>query len=77
MLSLVLVGISLVATADGGPSTAADRSAYESARKEAGRDAKAHIQLALWCESHGLGSERLKHLAMAVLYDPSNALRAG
>ncbi len=30
-----------------------------------------------WCESHGLGAERMKHLAMAVLYDPSNGLARG
>ena len=45
--------------------------------KDAGRDAKAHVRLALWCESHGLGAERMKHLAMAVLYDPSNGLARG
>ncbi len=60
---------------------AANRSAdlldYQKARKEAGRDAKAHVRLALWCESHGLGAERMKHLAMAVLYDPSNGLARG
>ncbi len=60
MLWLVLVGFSLVTTANGGPSTEADRSAYESARKEAGRDAQAHVRLALWCEAHGLGSERIE-----------------
>ena len=31
----------------------------------------------MWCESHGLGAERMKHLAMAVLYDPSNGLARG
>jgi hypothetical protein len=77
MVSLILFGLSLVIAADGGSLTEADRSAYESAKKEAGRDAKAHVRLALWCESHGLGSERLRHLAMAVLYDPSNGLARG
>ncbi len=38
---------------------------------------RAHVRLALWCESHGFDAERMKHLAMAVLYDPSHALRAG
>ncbi len=55
----------------------ADLSDYQRAKKDAGRDAKAHVRLALWCESHGLGAERMKHLAMAVLYDPSNALARG
>ena len=57
------------------PST--DRSAYETASQAAGRDAKAQVRLALWCEAHGLSAERLKHLALAVLYDPSNTLARG
>jgi hypothetical protein len=52
-------------------------SSYQSARKEAGRDAQAHVRLALWCEAHGMSAERLKHLATAVLYDPSNVLARG
>ena len=31
----------------------------------------------LWCESHGLGAERLKHLARAVLSDPKNVTVRG
>ncbi len=54
-----------------------DLSAYESARTKAGRDADAHVRLALWCESHGMGAERMKHLAMAVLYSPSHGLARG
>jgi hypothetical protein len=54
-----------------------DRSAYEAAQKQAGRDAGAHLKLALWCEAHGLSAERMKHLALAVLNDPSNALARG
>jgi hypothetical protein len=62
-----------------GPPTdpAADRAAYESARKAAGRDAAAQVRLALWCEAHGLSAERMKHLAAAVLSDPSHALARG
>jgi Pretoxin HINT domain len=55
----------------------ADRPAYEQARKEAGRDAGAHVRLALWCEAHGMTAERMKHLALAVMYDPTNALARG
>ena len=51
--------------------------AYEAARARAGRDADAHVRLALWCEAHGLEAERLKHLAIAVLADPSHATGAG
>src|SRR5262249_20323528 len=39
--------------------------------------AQAQVRLALWCEAHGLPAERMKHLALAVLYDPSNALARG
>ncbi len=54
-----------------------DRATYEAARKDAGRDAGAQIRLALWCEQHGMTAERMKHLAAAVLADPSNALARG
>ncbi len=47
------------------------------AAARAGHDAKAHIRLALWCEAHGLTAERVKQLALAVLYDPSNTLARG
>jgi hypothetical protein len=47
---------------------------YKAAAAEAGRDPAAHVKLALWCESHGLSAERQKHLAIAVLFDPANAL---
>jgi len=33
--------------------------------------------MALWCEAHGLGTERLKHLAIAVLTDPAHATARG
>ncbi len=55
----------------------AERSAYEAARKEAGRDAEAQVRLALWCERHGMTAERMKHLAAAVVADPANALARG
>ena len=43
----------------------------------AGKNADAHVRLALWCEAHGLTAERLKHLSLAVLYDPGNTLARG
>ena len=51
--------------------------AYKSAAAAARRDPDAQVRLALWCEAHGLTAERLKHLSLAVLYDPSNALARG
>jgi RNA polymerase sigma factor (sigma-70 family) len=47
--------------------------AYPALAKQAGRDADAQVRLALWCESHGLTSERLHHLTLAILRDPGHA----
>jgi tetratricopeptide (TPR) repeat protein len=57
--------------------TPADLAAYETARKKAGNDAGAQVKLALWCEAHGLTAERMKHLALAIAADPTNALARG
>ncbi len=70
LLCLVLVG-------DGGKpaeATTADRAAYDAAAAKAGKNPAAHVKLALWCETHGLSSERIKHLTIASSLDPSNAL---
>ncbi len=66
--------------ADGGKPaepTATDRAAYQAALAKVGKTAAAHIQLALWCEAHGLTTERIKHLTEAVSLDPSNELARG
>jgi tetratricopeptide (TPR) repeat protein len=60
-----------------GPGTPADRVGYDAAQSKAGKDAAAHVRLALWCEQHGLSAERVKHLALAIAYEPSNALARG
>ena len=76
MLSIVLVCFGLVADDGAKPPAKAppDRAAYEAAASKAGHDAGAHVRLALWCEQHGMTAERMKHLAAAVVQDPSNAL---
>lgn len=51
--------------------------AYQEQRDRAGRDPDAHVKLALWCEARGLTAERLKHLAIAVLADPTHAAARG
>ena len=61
---------------DPGP-TPEERAAYESASAEAGRDAEAHVKLALWAERNGMAGERLKHLGLALLADPTNATARG
>jgi Pretoxin HINT domain/HEAT repeats len=65
---------------DGGKpaeTTPADRAAYEAAQAKAGKNAAAHVQLALWCEAHRLTAERITHLTEAVSLDPSNLLARG
>ncbi|MDR3622745.1 MAG: polymorphic toxin-type HINT domain-containing protein [Paludisphaera borealis] len=54
-----------------------DLVAYEAAKAGAGRDADAHVALALWCEAHGMPAEKATHLARAVLIDPSHAKARG
>ncbi len=62
---------------DVSPGPRADLEAYKSMQATAGRDAAAQVSLALWCEQHGLNAEKMKHLALAVLRDPQNALARG
>ena len=70
MFPLLLVSTALLVA----PTDASDgMKAYEVARAEAGRDAPSLVKLALWCESRGLDAQRQKHLAQAVLADPTNA----
>src|SRR4051794_17416324 len=73
-VSSLIVCFSLLAAA---PVASADLAAYEEARSKVGRDAEAHVRLALWCEAQGLAAERTRHLAMAVILDPANARARG
>ena len=59
------------------PRSPPDMAAYQAAKAQAGRDADAQVKLALWCEAHGLSAERIKHLTLATLLDPSNAAARG
>jgi len=81
MLATLCLGASLLMATPSGATvpapSPADLAAYEAARARVGRDAEAHVQLALWCEAHGLTAERLKHLALAVLTDKGNAAARG
>ena len=78
MISAFLVAGALVAGACGDDAakaaTPADLESYKMAADAAGHDPGAQVRLAIWCEAHGLSSERAKHLALAILYDPANAL---
>jgi hypothetical protein len=73
----LLLSVSLLAADPGSAGAPKGDQDYEAARAAAGRDPKAHIQLALWCEAHGLKVERLRHLAIAILSDPANATARG
>lgn len=79
MVSVLLVGAALAAAnvAAHEESPSPDLAAYQAAQAEVGRDPDAHVKLALWCEAHGLQAERVKHLALAVLNDPSHAMARG
>ncbi len=81
MLSAFLLTLALL-SADDPPAVAMPAAGpaldtYRAALAETGKTADAQVRLALWCEAHGLTAERLKHLSLAVLYDPSNALARG
>jgi hypothetical protein len=75
MVPLIVVCTGLLAAEP--PAATVDWKAYRTAAAAAGRDAEAHVKLALWCERQGLEPERLKHLALAVLADPKNATARG
>ncbi|MHC5539875.1 polymorphic toxin-type HINT domain-containing protein [Singulisphaera rosea] len=74
MPALLLLAMSLTLADSPSPE---DVKVYEAANANVGRDSDAHVRLALWCESHGLKAEKLKHLAVAVLSNPSNATARG
>jgi Pretoxin HINT domain/HEAT repeats len=82
MVHMMLICCALFGSAQAGDEqapaiTPAELAVYQAAQGKAGRDPDAHVRLALWCESHGLNAERLKHLSLAVLYNPSHALARG
>ncbi len=80
MMSQWLVGLGLLTVLGAEPSAGiskADLKRYEELRSTVAPDAAAQVNLALWCEARGLSTERVKHLAHAVLTDPSNARARG
>jgi len=80
MLALVALASALIAQPPADPTPAdpaAVRRAYDDARSTTGRSSDDQVRLAYWCEAHGLTAERLRHLAQAVLADPTNAAARG
>ena len=59
------------------PSSKEMMAAYRAASTAAGRSADAHVNLALWCETNGMESERVEHLARAIALDPDHATARG
>ena len=53
--------LSVVPRPDTGPGqSGSDLETYKAAASQAGRDPDAHVKLALWCEAHGLSTERTR-----------------
>jgi hypothetical protein len=75
--TLILAGVTVAAEPPAVAPGREDLEAYRSAAARVGRDADAHVRLALWCEARGLEPERLKHLALAVLNAPDHAAARG
>jgi tetratricopeptide (TPR) repeat protein len=77
-ISLILAGtVGLLADEPSRVPPTPDLAAYNEAKAKTAKSADAQVRLALWCEAHGMSAERVKHLALAVLYEPSNALARG
>jgi Pretoxin HINT domain len=72
-----LFSVLMVALVGDAPDKSHDFKAYEQLKANAGKGSQAQVKLALWCESHGLNAERVKHLAQAVLSDPKNVTARG
>ncbi len=77
MTTVVVLALTLIAASPSSGPSAEDLASYDAAKASVGRDAEANVKLALWCEARGLQAERLKHLARAVLTDPTNTAARG
>jgi Pretoxin HINT domain len=73
LITAILVSCVML-SASPGDASVADRETYLTEKARAGRNPDANVRLALWCEAHGLEAERLKHLSLAALADPSHAV---
>src|SRR5258708_390559 len=80
MLALLVSGCLMATGPIDAPATLnvdVDQEAYQEAKTRAGHDPDAQVQLALWCESHGMDAERAEHLALALMANPKSALAQG
>ena len=77
LAALVCAGFGLLGMGDD-PAPSRDVPAdYPQVRAAAGRSPAEQVRLALWCEAHGLSAERARHLTLALLADPGNAMARG
>jgi len=72
-----LVCFALLGCSDDANPPAGVADEYRQVKAASGRTPDDQIRLALWCEAHGLTAERMRHLALAVLADPTNATARG
>ncbi len=80
MLTSIVLATVLLSSSPVPPGSGAspgDLAAYRAATARVGADAAANVRLALWCEAHDLGTERARHLALALAADPANATARG
>ena len=66
--------LGLVDAATPSPDVAAE---YQQIKARTSHHPADQVRLALWCEAHGLTAERVRHLALAVLADPTDATARG
>jgi hypothetical protein len=76
MLALVACS-ALLAVGSDSPPTVDVSQAYQEAKAKVGRSPEEQVKLALWCESHGLTTQKLHHLTLAILADPKNVAARG
>ncbi len=77
MLALVACSTLLAVGLDAPPATTDANQSYQEAKAKAGRSPEEQVRLALWCEAHGLSTQRLHHLTLAILADPKNLTARG
>jgi len=79
LVLLALIASAALLAVDIPPASSSDgtQQAYQAAKAAAGRSPDDQVRLAYWCEAHGLGAERMRHLAQAVLADPNHFTARG
>jgi hypothetical protein len=77
VLALLVSGCLLATEPNDSPAPLNEDQAYQDAKARAGHNPDSQVQLALWCESHGMTAERAAHLARALLADPKSVLAQG